>query len=139
MFSKLTLAGTFIGFIFLFFGGWCFYDIIAINYFSNHMINMPFEVKVRMEFIAFGVLFQSYVISLLYGKWSLGNYSLKSGFKFGALIGFFVGFGTGLVYYATANLMDLKAFLVDAVWSIFYYGIAGALIGWTHKKLNQEK
>ena len=100
---------------------------------------MPFEVKVRMEFIAFGVLFQSYVISLLYGKCSMGNYSLKSCFNFGALIGFFVEFGIGLVYYATANLMDLQASLVDAVWSIFYYGIAGALIGWTHKKLNQEK
>ena len=69
----------------------------------------------------------------------MGNYSLKSGFNFGTLISFFVGFGTGLVYYATANLMDLKAFLVDAVWSIFYYGIAGALIGWTHKKLKLEK
>ena len=103
------------------------------------MINIPFEAKVRLEFIAFGVLFQSYVVSLLYGKWSIGNYGLKSGFNFGALIGFFVGFGIGLVYYATANLMDLQASLVDAVWSIFYYGISGALIGWTHKKLDQEK
>jgi|TARA_B110000259_G_scaffold121819_1_gene138241 hypothetical protein len=103
------------------------------------VINVPFEVKVKMEFIAFGVLFQSYVISLLYSRWSMGNYSLKSGFNFGTLISFFVGFGIGLVNYATANLIDLQASLVDVVWSVFYYDIGGALIGWTHDKLNQEK
>ena len=31
---------------------------------------MPFKVKVRMGLIAFGVLFMSYIVSLLYGNWS---------------------------------------------------------------------
>ena len=69
-----------------------------------------------------------YVISLLYGKWSIGNYSLKSSFNGGALIGFFVGFGIDHFAYETPNLIDLLDSLADAVWSVLYYSITVVFI-----------
>ena len=66
----------------------------------------------------------------------VGDYSLKSRLIL-VFRSIFIGFG--LVTYATGNLIDLKASLVDAVWSILYYGFAEALISWTHKILNQQK
>ena len=66
----------------------------------------------------------------------VGDYSLKSRLIL-VFRSIFIGFG--LVTYATGNLIDLKASLVDAVWSILYYGFAGTLISWTHKILSQQK
>ena len=39
MFSKSTLVGTLVGFVYLFFSGWFFYDYIAADFFSQHQLN----------------------------------------------------------------------------------------------------
>lgn len=135
MLSKATLTGTVVGFIFLFFGGWIFYENLAIDFFSQHYVNMPSGLVTKMNYIAFGVLVESYLLSLIYRKWAQGNYNLRSGFKFGALLGLFIGLGINMVMLGTMELLDIQGSLVDAVWNVVYFGVAGCLNGWVFQKL----
>ena len=136
MFAKTTLTGTLAGFVFLFFSGWIFYDSLAADYFSQHYVNMPSAMATDMNFIAFGVLVEAYLISLIYSKWANGHYSPKSGFKLGAIIGLFIGLGINMVTMGTVALIDFQASLVDAAWSVVSFGIAGSLNGWIFKTLH---
>ena len=87
MLSKATLTGTIVGFIFLFFSGWIFYESLATDFFSQHYVNMPSGISGEMNFIILGIMVESSLLSLIYGNWAKGNYNLQSGFKFGALLG----------------------------------------------------
>ena len=58
---------------------------------------------------------------------------MKEGFQFGALIGAFTGFGIGLLWFATGNISDITATLVNGVIEVIFYGIAGAIIGAVYK------
>ncbi|MEL0202721.1 MAG: hypothetical protein VW892_08845 [Flavobacteriaceae bacterium] len=40
MFSKSTLLGTLVGFLFFYLIGWLFYDSLAADYFEAHRVNM---------------------------------------------------------------------------------------------------
>lgn len=135
MLSKATLTGTIVGFIFLFFSGWIFYESLATDFFSQHYVNMPSGISAEMNFIILGIMVESYLLSLLYGNWAKGNYNLQSGFKFGALLGLFVGLGINMVMLGTMELLDIQGTLVDAVWNLVYFGVAGCLNGWVFQKL----
>lgn len=135
MLTKATLTATLLGFIFLFFGGWLFYEVIAYDYFVDHYVNMTTGIEVNMNHIALGILIQSYALSLLYKRYGKGEYSASNGFKMGAIAGIFVGFGSNLLLLGTTGLMDIEATIIDGFWSIAYFGIAGSLIGFSFKKL----
>ena len=136
MFSKSTLVGTLVGFVYLFFSGWFFYDYIAADFFSQHQLNLTVDIAPEMNYITFGVLVQAYVISLIYSRWGRGGYCATSGFRMGALIGVFVGLGMNMISLGTSALIDFEATVVDGVWSMVNFGIAGALNGWIFKWFN---
>jgi hypothetical protein len=69
----------------------------------------------------------------------LGNYEKNSGFRFGAWIGVFVGFGIGLVMFGTFQMLDLEATLADSFWSVLFYGITFLLIGLGYKISTPKK
>ena len=129
MFSKSTLFGTLIGFIVFNIIGWIFYDSLAADYFESHRINMIMG-DLDILYMTLGSLIQAYALSVLYGRWCSATPSLNSGFNFGTWVDVFAGFGMNLMMYGTMQLMDIEATLVDAVWSVFFYGILGASIGW---------
>jgi ABC-type antimicrobial peptide transport system permease subunit len=54
---------------------------------------------------------------------------MGGGFQFGIWVGIFIGLGTGLLWYATTEMMDLQGHLVSAVLDIVYYAIVGMVIG----------
>ena len=89
----------------------------------------------EMNYIALGVLVEAYPLSVIYSKWAKGEYNLRSGIKMGALLGLFVGLGINMVTIGTLELMDIQGSLVDAVWNIIYFGVAGCLNGWVFEKL----
>lgn len=136
MLSKSTLVATLVGFIFLFFSGWIFYDSLATDFFSQHYVNMPSMIVAEMNYIALGVLVEAYLLSVIYSKWARGEYNLQSGFKMGALLGLFVGLGINMVSLGTLELIDIQGTLVDAVWNVVYFGVAGCLNGWVFKGLS---
>lgn len=103
MLYKAILTGTLVGFIFLFFSGWIFYDSLATDFFSQHYVNMPAMMAAEMNYIALGVLVEAYLLSVIYSKWAKGEYNLRSGIKIWALLGLFAGLGINMVTLGTLN------------------------------------
>lgn len=68
MLSKSIFTGTLVGFIFLFFSGWIFYDNLTTDFFSQHYVNMPSMMATEMNYIALGVLVEAYVLSVIYAN-----------------------------------------------------------------------
>ncbi|MEK9602908.1 MAG: hypothetical protein VW127_00610 [Flavobacteriaceae bacterium] len=135
MLTKATLTGTLVGFIFLFFSGWIFYDTLASDFFSQHYVNMPSKMASQMNYIAIGVLVEAYILSLIYSQWAKGNYNLRNGFKLGALFGLFIGLGINMITLGTIELINIQGSLVDALWNVICFGIAGSLNGWIFNAL----
>ena len=136
MFSKTNIIATLLGFVVLFVGGYVFYTFLIPDFYALHTINDAEKEIPDMAFIAIGCLIQAFVMASLYSKWSGGNHSAKQGFCFGAFIGLFVGFGIGLITYGVMDLMDLTGHLVDGVWSIVFYGLAGMVISLAYGKFS---
>jgi hypothetical protein len=135
MLTKATLTKTLLGFIFLFFSGWIFYDTLTPSFFEQHYINMPSMMATEMNYIALGVLIQAYVLSLLYRQWAKNRYNLRNGFKIGALLGLFIG-GWSMISLGTVQLIDLEGTLVDTLWQMFSLGVAGNINGSIFRALN---
>ena len=138
MFSKTTLFATLLGFLSLFFLGYLFYEVLAGEYFASHH-TMAMNEMMDFKYITLGTLIEAYVLSVLYGKWAAGNYEKNSGFRFGAWVGIFVGFGIGLLMYAPFKLLSLEATLVDSFWNVLFYGITGLIIGLGYKISTPKK
>lgn len=135
MLTRATLTGTLLGFIFLFFSGWIFYDTLTPGFFEQHYINMPSMMATEMNYIALSVLIQAYVLSLLYSQWAKNRYNLRNGFKIGALLGLFIG-GWSMISLGTVQLIDLEGTLVDTLWQMFSLGVAGSINGSIFRALN---
>lgn len=59
-----------------------------------------------------------------------GNYNLQSCFKFGALLGLFVVLGINMVMLDTEELLDTRGSLLDKLWNVVNFGVAGCLNSW---------
>jgi len=135
MFTKSNLLGTLAGFVVLFLGGWVFYDMLAADFYASHTTAagaaaMRGEETMNLLYIAIGCLVQACIMQSIYSKLAeKGN-----GFKFGAYFGVFVGLGIGVLNFGVMDLMDMTGHLVDAVWSIVFYGITGLAIATVSNK-----
>lgn len=135
MFSKSNVLATIAGGIVLFFGGWIFYDILAVDFYADHYsVGATAIMKVAtlhtLLFIAFGCLVQAFVMSSVFSKLA----DKKNGLYFGAYFGAFIGFGINFLTYGIMNMVDKTGLLVDGIWSLVYYGITGWVIAMVYKK-----
>ncbi len=129
-----------VAFVILYLVGFVYYTFLAADFYEGHTIlegAMKEGDEANMLLIIVGTLVQAFILSGLYANWSKGVYSAGNGFAFGGWIGAFVGFGLGLMWYATANFMDMTGTLVEGLWSIVYYGIAGVGIALVFAKTNK--
>jgi hypothetical protein len=133
MLHKSTLVSTLLAAIIFNVLGYAFYDFIAGDYFESHTVASITPIMDPL-YISIGSLLMAFAMANLYRKQTV-NFGFTSGFTFGAWIGFLIGFGMGTIMYGTSGIMDLQSQIVDSVWCLFYYGIAGGTIGWTNKKL----
>lgn len=138
MYSKSIVIGTLVGFLLLFLLGWLFYDFLAPGFYEEHVITNVSKDPPQMGLIALSCVIEAFALSVIYSKWGRGSYSAKGGFEFGAWVGIFLGFGLGLMWYATSTFMDLTGTLVEGLWNIVYYGITGAAIGIVFKKFQKQ-
>ena len=140
MFSKANLISTIAAFIVLFFGGFLYYEIIAKSFYESHTSAVGKAVmraEPEMIFIALGCLIQAFIISTLYSKWSGGSHSSKQGFIGGAWIGGLLGFGVWVLNHGVMDIADSTALLVDGIWNIIFYGIAGVVISMVYGKFSK--
>lgn len=139
MFSKSNLLATLVGAIVMFFLGYLIWGMATVDFFEEHtIVNVMKEVP-NLGLIALANLIGVFIMSTLYSKWARGHYSLGQGFEFGALIGAFVGLSMGLLWYATANMMDLTAHVVEAILDIIFYGIIGIVISVVYQKTAKKE
>ena len=59
-----------------------------------------------------------------------GASSVVDGAKYGALVGFLIALGYGLIMYGAMDITDLTHYLVEAVVWAVRFACAGAVIGW---------
>lgn len=134
MFSKSNLLATLVGAVVMFFLGYLIWGIATVDFFTEHTIVNTMKEVPNMGMIALGNIVGAFILSTLYSKWARGHHSASEGFQFGAWIGAFIGIGMGLIWYATANWMDLTGHIAEAVIDIIYYGIVGAVISLVYQK-----
>ncbi len=129
MFSKQHLLATVVATVTMFILGYLIWGVATVDYFEGHTVNNVMKDPPLFPWIIAGNLIASFALCVIYGKWARGYHSMGGGFQFGIWVGILVGLGTGLVWYATTEMMDLQGHLVSAVLDIVYYGIVGMVIG----------
>ena len=134
MFSKSNLIATAVTGIFLFLGGYLIWGILTVDFFAQHAGSATgVNKEPDLLFVAIGCLIEAFFLSTIYGKWARGIHSAKEGFELGALVGAFVGFGEGLIWFGTTNLSDLTGFLASGFLNTIFVGLAGALVAVIYK------
>lgn len=138
MFSKSNLLSTLAAGLFLFIGGYLIWGVLMVDFFAQHAGTAAgVEKEPNMLFIGIGCFLEAFFLSTLYSKWARGVHSAKGGFEFGAFVGAIIGFGEGLIWYATTNLSDLTATLTSGVLNVIFVGIAGSIIATVYKTANK--
>jgi len=137
MFTKTNLISTIIAGIWSFMGGYLLWGVLADDFMNKHpgsAIGMGKEVP-EFGILAFGCFIQAFILSTIYGKWISSNNTSNNALQFGVLIGIFVGFGNGLINYATSNFLDITGSLVNGIIYIIFYTIMTFIISFIYKKV----
>jgi hypothetical protein len=129
MFSKQHLLATVVATVTMFILGYLIWGVATVDYFEGHTINNVMKDPPLFPWIILSNLIAAFALCVIYGKWARGYHSMGGGFQFGIWVGIFIGLGTGLLWYATTEMMDLQGHLVSAVLDIVYYAIVGMVIG----------
>lgn len=140
MSSAHRLFAVLIVFILLFFGSYLFYGVLAAEFFETQVGSATGVQKtdVNMAFIALGDLIQAWVFVKLYSGYAKAYHHPFIGWQYGGLIGLLMGFGAGLIMYGTTHIFALNAYLVDGIWQIFLYGLAGFSVASFLKKMKDD-
>lgn len=139
MFSKQNVLATLAGTVAMFLLGYVIWGIATVDFFESHALANVMKDPPDLLYIALGNLIGTFALSSLYGKWARGVHSASEGFQFGAWIGLFVGLGMGLLWFGTAELMDLTGYLVEAILDILFYGVIGVIIALVYKATAAKK
>lgn len=132
MTTKNTVIATLAGTVSLFLLGWIFYGMLLMNFYETNAGSaigvMREEADMVWWALVLGNVFQAYFLVFVFSKWE-GINSFGSGFKAGATIGLILGIGFNLIMFATSNMMNLTATLVDPLVGMIMMGITGGIIG----------
>lgn len=138
MLNKTNLLATLAGTIVMFFLGYLIWGMLTVDFFTQHSL-ADVSKEPNLMFVLAGNLVMTFVMSSLYGKWADGNYSAASGFKFGAMVGLFVGVGMGLLWFGTSNMMTLTGHIAEAGLDILFYAIIGSVLGLSYQKVAKSE
>ena len=133
MFTKQNLLATLAGAVTMFILGYLLWGMALVEFLDGHTITDATKEAPDFGLLIVSHLIASFALSVIYGKWAGGDYGAGSGFSFGIWIGIFAGISYGLLWYATANLMDLTGHIADGVAGLVFFAIIGAVIGLVYK------
>jgi hypothetical protein len=122
--TKMLIAAACGGLV-LFLTGGLVYALLLADYFAvegvtRETANLLYIVPGEL---VFGCLL-AWVLSCC------GASSVVDGAKYGALVGFLIALGYGLIMYGATTITDLTHYLVEAVVWAVRFACAGAVIGW---------
>ncbi len=119
-----TLIAAVAGGLTLFLTGFIFYVLLLGDFFAVDVARDP----PGFLYIVPGEIVLGYLLA-----WVLsccGASSVVDGAKYGALVGFLIALGYGLIMYGATTITDLTHYLVEAVVWAVRFACAGAVIGW---------
>ena len=122
------LGATVAGAVALFLLGYLIWGWALMGFFEAHAVTGAMKETPDFLFLVLGQLFWAAFLTLLIGHWA-GVSGFGSAFKVGASAGVLISLAFELSMYATANISDLTAALVNPVLSIVHNGIAAGIIG----------
>lgn len=138
MFSKANIISTIVATVWGMGGGFLLWGIIAEPLMKDHIIlDGLLKETPDMVFLAIGTLIQGFAFSTIYSRFGSGNYGGASGFTMGILLAVLIGFGEKLIDYATANMMNLHATLINGVVYLVFFGVMGLLVGFIYAKISK--
>ena len=132
MFSKQNLLATLAATVVSFLLGYAIWGFALADFFDGHTLTKMLKDPPDMVWLVIANLVSAFAVSTIYGKWARGHHSAGEGFKLGFWIGVFM-LGVALIWYSTAEFMDLTGHLVDGIASIVFWGVVGAVIGMVYK------
>jgi hypothetical protein len=128
MTTQRIALGTIVGGVVLFFLGYLVYGLIFASFFAANAGSASGVTREPFNFVALaiGQLAWGAVLTLILG-WT-GVSSVGQGVKVGALAGLLFFLGIDLTLYATTNVQNLTATLVDPILSAMLFAVTGAVI-----------
>lgn len=141
MFSKANLISTLVTAIWSFMGGYVLWGLIGDPFLKEHLGTATGLMKNPPNFgmLALGCLIQAFVFSTIYSKWARSHHSLVEGAKYGLWIGLLVGYGDGIINFATSNMLDITGSLVNGLIYVIFYAIMGVLASLIYSKVRTTK
>ncbi len=139
MFSKTNLISTLVTFLWGFLGGYLLWGIIGDPLLEDHVVVAGLSRDIPdFAILALGCLIMGFVFSTIYSKWARGTHGISHGLKFGLGIGVFIGFGSGLIDYATANLLDFSGTIINGIIYTIHFSVMGILASLVYGKFASE-
>ena len=140
MFSKTNLIATLVTALWSFFGGYLLWGLIAEPFLADHLGTATGTIKETPDFVslAFGCLISGFAFSTIYSKWERGAHSIGQGAKFGNWVGILIGFGGGIIDFATGNLLDMTGTFVNAIIYVIFFIFMGILASMVYNKMSNK-
>ncbi len=140
MFSKTNLLSTLVAAIWAYFGGYLIWGMLTVDFFNDHLGSATGVMRdiPDMTHLIIGCIIVAFAFSTIYSKWASPTYGAGSGFAFGFWIAILIGLGEGLVNFATSNVVDITATLVNVLITIVFYGIMGLIVGLIYGKTSSQ-
>ena len=136
MFSKANIISTIVATIWGFAGGYLLWGVLADPILQDHMGAVTGVMKDPPDFIhlLIGCLIVAFAFSTIYSKWANGTFSASSGIHLGIWVGVLMGLGSGLINFATSNLMDISGTFINGAIYIVHFAVMGLLVGLIYNK-----
>ena len=121
-----TLAGAVTAFIL----GYALYGVLLAGFFAANAGTATGVMKEvpSMVPLALGQIPGALLLALVIQRWG-GSRSIAGGAKVGAIFGLLMSLTYDLIAYATTNISNLTAALVDPLVTTFLMSVVGAVIG----------
>lgn len=119
-----TLVAGLAGGVVLFLTGYVFYVLLMADFFAFDVAKDPPSIP----FIIGGELVFGILLAWVCNLANVRNAVEAS--KLGALLGFLVAIGIGLLMHGSTNVTTLEVYLVDSVIWAVRFTVAGAVVGW---------
>lgn len=137
MFTKNNIISTIVTGLWAFFGGYFLWGILGESLMEGQEGSAIGVGREMPDFLhlAIGCLILALAFSTIYKKWGAGNYGVSNGIQFGALVGLLQGFGSGIIDFATSNMLTIQGALINGAIYFVFFIIMGLLAGLIFKKV----
>ena len=128
MATQRLLIGTVVGGIVLFFLGYLIFGVLFADFFAANAGTATGVEKMPFDFVSLGIAQLAWGAALtLILSWA-GVKSIGQGATTAGIAGLLLFLGFDLTMYATTNISNLTATLVDPILAAILFAVAGAAI-----------